>query len=222
MKKSIFPLLSLLLLSATVAFGQGREAIEWSAAAPPAPLSVEGDPQLVETPLGMAVQFNGKPDGVFVEANPLAGLRQFTLEVIFKPDGDGPFAQRFLHIGTAAERVLFETRVDPDGMWYFDAHSQLPEDKGRLTLIDKELRHPTDRWYNVTLVCTGTQLTTYVDGTPQRWGPLRWVPFSTGVASVGVRQNRVDYFKGAILRVRVTPRALNPADFLKDYEILNE
>jgi len=221
MKKRIFTTLPLLLLTAVAAFGQQRQAVEWSAAAPPTDVSVEGEPQLVETPLGAAVRFDGEPDGVFVEGNPLAGLRQFTLEVIFKPDGDGPFAQRFLHIGTAAERVLFETRVNPDGTWYFDAHSQLPDGKGRLTLIDQALTHPTDRWYNVTLVNTGTQLTTYVNGTPQRWGPLRWVPFDTGTTSVGVRQNRVDYFKGTILRVRVTPRVLNPGDFLRDYEALN-
>jgi hypothetical protein len=153
----------------------------------------------------------------------LAGLNQFTLEVIFRPDGDGAFAQRFLHFGqVGGERVLFETRVNPDKTWYFDAHTQLADREKRLTLIDEKLLHPTDRWYNATLVNTGTQLTTYVDGSPQRWGRLEYVAIDQGSTSVGVRLNRVDYFKGTILMIRITPRALLPGQFLKEYEVLNK
>lgn len=223
MKKRAFPALLVAASISLTAFGQQGQprTIEWSATDLPTIQSVEGDPQIVDTPLGPAVRFNGETDAVFVDENPLKGMTRFTLEVIFRPDGDGKFAQRFLHLGTSAERVLFETRVNPDKTWYFDAHAQLPDQKGRLTLIDERLTHPTDRWYNVTLVNTGGMLTTYVNGSPQRWGFLNYVPIDKGLTSVGVRQNRVDYFKGTIYRIRVTPRALAPGEFLKDHETLN-
>jgi hypothetical protein len=225
MKKRAFPaLLAAVWVSLTALGQQGQQprTIEWSVASQPTVQTLDGDPQIVETPLGQAIRFNGETDGVFLEENPLKGMTQFTLEVIFRPDGDGKFAQRFMHMGTSAERILFETRVNPDKTWYFDAHTQLPAQKGRLTLIDEKLLHPTDRWYNVTLVNTGTMLTTYVNGTPQKWGFLNYVPINEGITSVGVRQNRVDYFKGTIYKIRVTPRALVPGQFLKDYEQLNQ
>ncbi len=225
MKKRAFPALLAAVFISLAAFGQqGQQprTIEWGPANPPAVMDVDGHPQIVDTPLGQAVYFNGETDGVFLDVNPLKGMRQFTLEVIFRPDGDGKFAQRFLHLGTSAERILFETRVNPDKTWYFDAHTQLPDGKGRLTLIDERLTHPTDRWYNVTLVNTGGMLTTYVNGSPQKWGFLNYTPIDEGITSVGVRQNRVDYFKGTIHKIRITPRALVPGQFLKDYEKLNQ
>ena len=206
---------------AGVLTAQQPAVIEWSAESYPTIQKVEGSPQIVQTKLGPAVYFDGV-SAVFLDSNPLAGLSQLTMEVIFKPDGDGKFAQRFMHLGTMRERLMLETRVNPDGTWYFDAHTQLPDDKGRLTLIDDKLLHPTDRWYNVTLVISPTMQTTYVNGVPQKWGNLNYVPIDGGVTSVGVRQNVVDFFKGTIYKIRVTPRVLVPRDFLKDHEVLNQ
>jgi len=61
-----------------------------------------------------------------------------------------------------------------------------------------------------------------VNGTPQKWGSLDYVPINEGISSVGVRQNMVDFFKGTIYKIRITPRVLVPRDFLKDYEELNK
>ena len=216
------------LLSAVLAFSgilaaqQPSAVIEWSAEHYPAILQVEGTPGIVQTGLGPAVRFNGETDAVFLDVNPLKGLGQFTMEVIFRPDGDGKFAQRFMHLGEVrGERIMFETRVNPDKTWYFDAHTQLPNGGEHLTLIDDKLLHPTDRWYNVTLVVSPTMQTTYVNGTPQKWGYLNYVPIDEGISSVGVRQNKVDFFKGTIYKIRITPRVLLPREFLKDYEELN-
>ena len=43
-----------------------------------------------------------------------------------------------------------------------------------------------------------------------------------GFTSVGVRQNKVNWFKGDIYKLRFTPKALKPSEFLKDYEKLNK
>jgi hypothetical protein len=41
------------------------------------------------------------------------------------------------------------------------------------------------------------------------------MPEGKGRASVGVRINRVNYFKGAVREARFTRRALQPEEFLK-------
>jgi len=61
-------------------------------------VTVLGTPKVIDTPLGKAVQFNGATDALFFEVHPLAGAEKFTWEVIFRPDSDGPPAQRFFHM----------------------------------------------------------------------------------------------------------------------------
>ena len=61
-------------------------------------VTVIGAPTVVATDNGPAVAFNGRTDGLVIEANPLEGLSRFTVEVLFAPDIDGPEEQRFLHI----------------------------------------------------------------------------------------------------------------------------
>src|SRR6516164_5113365 len=58
---------------------------------------VEGAPQLVDSPVGKAVQFNGKDTGLFFPGRPLVGAKTFTIEAIFRPEG-GDFQQRWMHI----------------------------------------------------------------------------------------------------------------------------
>jgi hypothetical protein len=40
-------------------------------------------------------------------------------------------------------------------------------------------------------------------------------PQKAGQTSVGVRFNKVNYFKGAVRKARMTPRALRPSEFLR-------
>ena len=58
---------------------------------------VEGDPTLVDSPYGKAVQFDGVDDRLVIGKHPLAGMGQFTFEALFRPDG-GVFAQRWFHL----------------------------------------------------------------------------------------------------------------------------
>jgi hypothetical protein len=69
------------------------------------PFQIIGAPSIVDTDLGRAVQFNGMSDGLVIGRNPIAGLRQFTIEVLLSPDTDGPEEQRFPTSRTLTARI---------------------------------------------------------------------------------------------------------------------
>ena len=168
---------------------------------------VVGAPRVVGSGNDTAIVFDGTGDGVFVPANPLAGWSAFTIEVRFKPDGSGGEEQRFLHLEDSLKhRVLIETRVTPDRQWSLDTF--LFQDAGhKLTLLDRTRLHPTDRWYWVALVYDGAKMSHYVNGQLELEGAVSFAPMAAGRTSIGVRQNRVSWFKGAISEVRFTPAA---------------
>lgn len=184
------------------------------------PVTVLGHPHVIETPYGKAVEFNGVDDALFVGVHPLAGAATFTWELIFRPDADGAKEQRFFHLQEqdpatgedTGNRMLFELRI-VDGQWCLDSFATTAG-KG-LTLIDRTLLHPLGKWYRVTAVYDGKEFRNYVDGELQGAGALELGPQGAGHSSVGVRINKRDYFKGAILAARMTKRALPPEQFLK-------
>ena len=158
-----------------------------------------------------ALCFDGKSDGIFLDANPLAGWGQFTLEVLFKPDGDGPAEQRFLHIQDAQERrVLVETRVTPKRTWALDTFLRAT-DADKLTLLDHAKSQPTDAWYWAALVYDGRTMAHFVNGQKQLEGPVAFPAMGEGRISLGVRQNKAHWFKGCIAQVRFSPVVLTPA-----------
>ena len=59
--------------------------------------TVEGNPKVVDTPSGKAIEFDGEDDAIWIEKHPLAGAATFTFEAIFRPDG-GAFEQRWFHL----------------------------------------------------------------------------------------------------------------------------
>jgi len=174
---------------------------------------VVGSPKISGSGADTAAIFDGQGDGIFVPAIPIAGWKAFTIEVRFKPDGSGGEEQRFLHLEDEAKhRVLMETRVR-DQQWSLDTF--LFQDAAhKLTLLDRTKLHPTDRWYWVALVYDGKQQSHYINGELELSGDVEFPPMTTGRTSIGVRQNRVSWFKGAIAEVRFTPAAL-PADKLR-------
>jgi len=184
------------------------------------PTSVLGHPVVIDSPYGKAVEFNGKDDALFVGVHPLAGVSAFTWEVIFKPEAGGAPEQRFFHLqeqdpktgADTGNRMLFEIRV-VDGQWCLDSFAITGEQ--RLTLLNSDLLHPLGRWYRVAAVYDGKTFSNYVDGELQGSGPLQIGPQLAGHSSIGVRINKVDYFKGAILTARMSRRALKPEEFLK-------
>lgn len=155
-----------------------------------------------------AVVFNGESDGLLVSANPLAGLREFTVEVWFRPAEGGPPEQRFWHAqDTATSRALLETRLDGMGSWWLDTYLMSVGKEGR-PLIDPKRKHATEKWYWVALRYDGKTMAHFVNGEKEREGAVEFAPMAAGKLSLGVRQNRVHWFKGAIREVRVTPAAL--------------
>ena len=179
---------------------------------------IEGQPQIVATPLGKAVAFDGVDDALFLDAHPLAGAKTFTIEAVFRPDG-GAFEQRWLHLAeTGADgaptdtRLMFEIRV-VGSAWYLDAFAHGPGYKQ--TLVFPQTRYPIGLWYHVAQTFDGKTYRAYVDGILQGEAEIAFVPQGKGRTSAGTRINRRNYFHGAIRQARFTPRALKPAQFLK-------
>ncbi len=175
-------------------------------------VEVKGDPQLIDTSVGKAVEFDGEDDALFLPVHPLAGAETFTWEVYFRPDSGGAAEQRFFHLQVEGkeDRMLFETRLVEAG-WYLDAFNSSGESKA---LVVPDKIYPLDRWYHIAQVYDGKTYSSYVDGELQTSADIVLLPQGEGRTSVGVRINLVDYFKGAVRLARFTRHALTPEEFL--------
>ena len=175
-------------------------------------IEVRGDPRVVDTDRGKAIEFDGIDDALFLDVHPLAGAETFTWELIFRPASGGGAEQRIFHLQESGSetRLLFETRL-VEGGWYLDAFANSGEAKA---LMVPEKLHALDRWYHVAQVYDGKEYLSYVNGELQMAAPLKLKPQGDGRTSVGVRINLVDHFKGAFRKARFTKRALRPEDFL--------
>jgi hypothetical protein len=173
--------------------------------------TVAGRPRIVQTDLGPAVEFDGTADGLFVQANPIERLERFTIEVLFQPLAGGAEEQRFLHIEeeTTGNRALIELRTLPSASFALDTF--LRHGQASLTLLDRTLEHPVSQWHVASLSFDGRTMKHYVDGVLEAAGEVAFKPLGRGRTSIGVRQNRVSWFKGAIAEVRFTPAALPAA-----------
>ncbi len=175
---------------------------------------VLGAPRTMSEAGRKALCFDGKTDGLFLPVNPIAGWSRFTIEILFKPEGDGPAEQRFLHIQDEQERrVLIETRVIDPRNWALDTFLR-ESDANKLTLLDKSKVQSTDQWHWAALVYDGNTMAHYVDGDLQLAGTVIFQPMGAGRISLGVRQNKIHWFKGCISRVRFTAAAV-PAGALQ-------
>jgi hypothetical protein len=175
---------------------------------------IKGKPGIINYKKAKAVAFNGSSDGIILERMPLSGLEQFTIEIIFQPASGGNFEQRFLHFGEVqGDRVLLELRSTQTD-WYFDAFIKTGE--AQLTVIEPRLLHPLDQWYHIAFVIDNGRLSTFVNTKKELEGKIEMTPLKSGKTSIGVRQNEVSWFKGAIFKIKITPEALDPKNFL-DY-----
>ena len=107
--------------------------------------------------------------------------------------------------------MLIETRLTADNQWYLDAF--IKSGDSSKALIDKTLLHPAGEWCHVAFVVDNGKMDTYVGGKHELAGDVTFSPFKTGRTSIGVRMNKVYWFKGAIARIRVTPKNLSPSEF---------
>ncbi len=180
--------------------------------------TVLGEPRVIDSPVGKAIEFDGVDDALFIDHHPLAEATTFTWEAIFRPDG-GQREQRWFHLNedpaTGADtenRMLFEIRVVGDS-WFFDAYNQ--SGTASKALINRAALHPLGVWYHVAAVYDGKEFSNYVDGVREGAAEIHLPPHGRGRASVGVRINRLFYFKGAVHVARFTRRALAPSEFLR-------
>jgi putative heme-binding domain-containing protein len=177
-------------------------------------VTVLGQPRVIDTPQGKAVAFDGVDDGLSVANHPLAGAGKFTAEVVFQPSADGPKEQRFFHLQeTGSEnRVLFETRLVGQE-WFLDTY--IKSGAADATLFAEGFKHPIGPWYHAAIVVDGTKMRHYVNGKLELEKELAFQPHQPGETSIGVRHNRVFWYKGAIRTARFTPRVLSPEEFLE-------
>lgn len=178
-------------------------------------VEVLGAPRVERTDRGKAIVFDGIRDGIFIRNNPLAGADKFTIEAIFRPDAGGEKEQRWLHVEdteNVESRAMLETRLSGNE-WFLDTF--LKSGESRMPLFAENFKHPVGRWYHIALVYDGTELRHYVDGKLELSGKLNFKTFGKGTTSIGVRQNKVYWFKGAVLKARFTKRPLSPSQFMK-------
>ncbi len=182
--------------------------------------TVFGHPKVIKTPVGKAVQFNGVDDALFIHQHPLAGVPAFTFEAIFRPESGGAPEQRWFHLAeqdpkTGADtdtRFLFEIRVI-NNKWCLDAFVHTPIVNH--AIMNREKLYPLDTWHAVAQVYDGKTYSSYVDGELQGKAEIHFEPEGPGHTAVGVRINKVNYFKGAVHLARFTQHALTPDEFLK-------
>jgi hypothetical protein len=180
--------------------------------------TVAGSPRVMTEGGESAVCFNGASDALFLSVNPIAGWREFTIEASIKPDTNGPEEQRFLHIQDEREsRLLLETRLANNGKWALDTFL-LASPEVRLTLLDREQLHPPERWQWVALTFDGETMAHYVNGKKELEGKIAFTPMTNGRMSLGVRLNKVSWYKGCIREIRFTPRALREAALQQEQE----
>jgi len=86
---------------------------------------------------------------------------------------------------------------------------------GGAALFDAQLVHPIGSWYHAAVVVDGARVRDYVNGVEEVTVPLVFQPLVGGRTSIGVRVNKLYWYKGAIRLARFTPRVLSPTDFLK-------
>jgi len=177
-------------------------------------LVISGKPEVESGPYGSSIRFDGKTDGFFLPVNPLKDLTCFTVEILIRPDPDGPEEQRFLHIGDIqGDRLLVETRTTRDGKWFLDTYIQSGE--SQKTLIDPALVHPIGSWYHIAMTLDEKgQMTNYVNGGLELKGHVDFKPINSGEMSIGVRRNKVSWSKGAHHKIKITPAVLQPQDFI--------
>lgn len=178
-----------------------------------APMMVHGSPQVIPSPQGDALCFDGD-DAVVLNANPVEGLGAFTVEVFMRIDGvtNAAFNQpRYLHIETTdASRLTMEARV-ADTSWYLDTFLLSSNGQSR-TLVDATKVHSVGQWTWTALTYDGAQMRHFVDGVEDAGGAVTVPAYGVGKMSLGVRQNLVNWFVGCIREVRITPSALTPAE----------
>jgi len=190
------------------------------------PVKVFGHPKIVKTEIGKAIHFDGIDDRLLVDNNPLGDAKEFTIEVIFKPDSGYRISMqpRFIHLQdeadtlsgwNSARRIMIELRLTPENKWYLDGF--MLTDAAERTLVNKKLTHPTGQWSHAALTYKNNTFKTFVNGIEETSGNIVFtekILNQKGKVSIGGRMNRLNYYCGLIKTLKITRKALLPQQFL--------
>ena len=188
-------------------------------------VTVLGDPMVEVTDIGPAVRFDGVLDQLMVDFNPVGDAKEFTVEIVFKPDACYPenTDPRFLHMqdpdDPQAKRVMIELRIDADNKVYMDGF--MKTDLESLALIDEKLVHATEVWQHAAITYRDSAFTTYFNGEKELSGTLRYtdkIINTTGKTSLGGRMDKRNYYAGLIKYLKVSHTVLDPAQFIFIHE----
>lgn len=180
------------------------------------PTQVEGNPQLMTAT--ESVRFDGDGDRLLVDNNPLAGAKEFTVEIIFKPFDAYPknWEPRFFHIESTDNpnrRLTIELRLNDKKQWYLDAY--IKSDHSNLTLIDSTKVHTIGEWFHAAITYKDQHFVSFVNGQKELEGKVEYLPIPENAkTSIGARMNQIHWFNGEIKKVRITHKALLPGEFL--------
>lgn len=183
-----------------------------------AEVTVQGNPEIINTPVGTAVRFDGDGDRLLVDKNPLLDAQEFTIEIIFNPAAAFPenSEPRFFHIeahDNPNRRLTIELRLNEKNQWYLDAY--IKSELSQLTLIDPTKVHPIGAWAHAAVTYKNREFVSYVNGKKELTGQVDFMPLSPHAkTSVGARMNEIHWFKGEIAKVRISHRALLAEEFL--------
>lgn len=176
---------------------------------------IVGAPRLERDAAGGFVVFDGQKDGLYVPLNPLRDLDQFTIEICFRAEPDGPPEPRFLHVQDEANnRALIELRIAKES-FAVDTYLGSASRGARLPLLDLTMRHPVRKWTWAALVFDRGRMEHFMEGKRELGGTVDFRSTAAGRVSLGMRGNQVHRFKGAIREVRWHQRALSPESLQK-------
>lgn len=172
-----------------------------------------GEPKVVDTDVGKAVEFDGIDDGLLVNGNPMAGANEFTIEVVFKPSPGGLIEQRFVHFQQDDDnRILIELRSTPEDNWFLDTF--IKSGTSSRALFAENFPHPTNEWQHAGLVYKDGVMKHYVNGIEELSNTVAYLEVNSGSTSLGVRQNLVSWYKGLIHTLKISHKALSPDEFM--------
>jgi len=174
-------------------------------------LGVYGAPVVTNTPLGPALCFGGKEDGIVFPVNALDAQYDFTIEVLFKPDPDGSPKQQFFHVEDKAEgRVMLELRLSQNGKFY--VHSFIRSGAEQQELENEVAQHPASEWTWAAITYTSGTVKHYVNGEQEASAMLDFGRMKKGEMAVGARLSRENWFKGCVREIRFANAALPPEE----------
>lgn len=176
--------------------------------------TIYGEPKAIEIDNIKAIEFDGINDGLLINNNPLSEATNFTVEIIFMPYPGGLEEQRFLHLQQDDNnRMLIELRSTNTNQWFLDTF--IKSAGSGVTLYADAYTHSTEDWHHAALIYQSNTMSHYVDGQLELSGEIAYQKMTTGKVSLGVRQNKVSWYKGAIRLVKFTHKALTPDEFFR-------